>query len=645
MTRRRKKDDAAPDEQSERRKLTLTKAQLLGAEVLPEVQAQEPMTVVKRGDRVVLDPKLPYSIMAETVANAIPDGALYRHGGGYVTLHKEGDRINLLPIDKDRFSTWVERYVYPCKHTDEGLGAPTSLSPAQCAIILASDALRERVPELEQVSYLRLPVGRCEGGKWRFRPVVEGYDPESKTYTVDACPIDWSEIFPLDEAKDALIRIFSEFPLDGEILAKKGGIDRTQAFRSRSLGACVAAMLGQFLRLNIDLFPMIVINANQVSTGKSFLAKVIMSPVNGIVASDNYIEDENEFRKSLNTMVFEGQAVCYLDDIRTLVSNVLNRFVTSPKVHDRILGTNKTFDLPNRMQFFVTGNQLKASPDVVRRSMNIDLFFSERATDRVFQGIVTEEMLDDPKFRSYVLRLLWSLVKHWEMAGSPKVPHKVPLSFGRYADLAINIACWAGFCDPGAPALVDMDSGDAIGDAMIRLVTCLADFIQPGQGATPLRKAIYRVSDIARVAERLDILDIITLGARDQTRSIGAHMRRFKGRTITDHWGRKVMISDKRTAACSTYPFTVVEVPADLKTPHRVELPDDRPLISEDGTVDVSSWDSFWPDLPVAYDDDDAPRRPEDKQEADPFAPLPGAGWDPPEGRLKPGEELPSMFD
>ena len=115
-------------------------------------------------------------------------------------------------------------------------------------------------------------------------------------------------------------------------------------------------------------------------------------------------------RKTLNTLLFDGAMVCYLDDIKTLANNTINRFVTATAIRDRILGTNQSFTVANRMQFFVTGNNLKTTPDIARRSLTIDLFWAGKAAERQFSNpAITEERLADPAWRASLLSCLWSL--------------------------------------------------------------------------------------------------------------------------------------------------------------------------------------------------------------------------------------------
>lgn len=531
----------------------LTDNQLLGAEPIPDLPPVN--QAVGDGSHLpILNPKSTYSVMAASVAAHLPPGALYLYQDNLVTVksNTETMTIDILPMTRTRFATWIEKFV---KFTKNGRpdDPPTSISPAQAEIILSADVIRDSTQILDEVSYMRLPVAVKHGNQWRFMPTMAGYDSHSKTYTMDTLPIDWSIVWPIEFCREKLAQIFSEFPLDG------GDCPISE---SRSLGGAVAGMLGQFLRINIDKFPMLVCNANQPGTGKSHLVKTMMAPVHGVPQTSHFIDDENEFRKSLNTMVLEGKNYCFLDDVKSLVSNVLNRFISNDRVTDRMIGQGKSFTVKNKMQMLTTGNQLKASPDVMRRSIILDLFFAGDATQRSFAGIVTEEKLVDPEWRRDMLTLLWSLCKNWEFAGCPRVPHRNLNGFDTYCDLVIGIVTWAGFADPLATPIIQLDSGDAIGDALKRVIIHMADIMWPDDGVSHVGMIQkYSVSDIVQIAQDMDVLQIITLGARDPLISMGAKMRAYKGREFVDTHGRRFVVSDKRTAACATYPITILSDP------------------------------------------------------------------------------------
>lgn len=508
----------------------------------------------------------PYDVLAEAVAKCIAGKGLYYHDSLYCTIHKANNStgFEFRTMTPERMTTWlvaagVCRFFSPARGEKQPEKI-TSLSPAQARIILESDALRAAVPEVAEVSSIRLPLVRYDkNGKIDIYPAPLGYDPTSKIYTLDGLPMDWDrfKVPPLARCVKIISHVFSDFPLDG------GDVPLT---RCRSLGAIVTAMLGQFLHHAIPLFPMVVANANQPGTGKTFCVQTMLAPIFGHTSPGNHTEDDNEMRKTLNAALFDGAPYYFLDDIKTIAGRVLPRFITATSIRDRELGTNRLFDKPQRMQFFVTGNGLKMSPDLERRTLAIDLFFAGDATKRTGLNKLNESHFRSEDWRRSMLHCLWGLCVHWLQAGAPDIGEVPALtSFRPYVKLCASIAIFAGFASPFGERLVELDSGDTMGKALIELVIFLADLIQPPED-DPNRphdrlSATYTVDDMVKIAESHHILDIITNGARDPKIALGRAMRALNGRQFEDSYGRQFLVGGKTRRASTEYPFFILSAP------------------------------------------------------------------------------------
>lgn len=512
----------------------------------------------------VINIKLPRSRAAALVAESIPAGLLYRHLEDYVTVEPLSDRPGARPLrvmDEARFTTWCEQYITWVQNAAED--APvTSISEQQAKFILRSDAMRSATPEILEVSPVRLPmVTRHEGGRCTFAPAPLGLDAATGIYTQDTLPIEWDKVYPLHTCMRTLETVLRDFPLDGR--------DDSFVFcRSRSAAAAVTAMLGQFLHHSIRKFPMILSLANKSGTGKSFLIETILAPVHGPVDPTNYNTDESEMRKTLNSKLFDGAYYCYLDDIPSLVNNTINRYVTTNNaITDRILGTNTTFSLANRMQFFVTGNNLKTASDITRRSLPLDLHFAGLIKDRKFaRPSVTAASFRSPSWRKDLLQCMWSLCKHWEAAGCPRLCQSVPDDFAEYG-ICAHIAMSAGMTDPWGPRQIALDVGDARGEALEDLLVAAADTI-PGQWSqehgTTRHTGCWQkftTADMLKLAQDNDILEIIIPPAVDKARSLGQALRGLKGDVRKDSSGRQFEINDKKGKTRNYTLITILSEP------------------------------------------------------------------------------------
>lgn len=562
----------------------LTDAQLEGEEPLsPDTISPTPKININQ----------PYDVLASAVAKCIPGKGLYWHDGFYCTIHRAENStgFEFRPMTPDRFSTWLPangvcRFFSPAR-SEKVPEKITSLSPAQCKIIMEADVMRAAVPEVREVSPIRLPlISYNKKGEIDIYPAPLGYDPSSKIYTIDGLPMSWErhKVPPLERCVRILAHIFSDFPLDG------GDLPVT---RCRSLGSVITAMLGQFLHHSLPLFPMVVANANQPGTGKTFCVQAMLAPFFGYVSPGNHTEDDNEMRKTLNAALFDGSPYYFVDDVKTIAGRVLPRFITAHSIKDRELGTNRIFDKPQRMQFFVTGNALKMSPDLERRTLPIDLFYAGDASKRTGFSVLKESHFRSEEWRRSVMQCLWGLCVHWLEKGAPTLGDVPALtSFKPFVATAAAIAVSAGFASPFGERLVELDTGDTMGRALVELVIYLADLILP-PADDPNRphshlSATYTVENMVEIAKAHHILDIITNGARDPNIALGRAMRSLNGRQFTDSLGRTFLVGGKTRRASTEYPFFILSEPvrtmeetATLDAPPEAMSAEDAAAMSE----------------------------------------------------------------
>lgn len=570
-------DAAAQTAAAENR--TPTDAELLGAAPL-HVAGELPVITVKGRSTS----ELAAAIVANLPQGGTPVLFNYRNIA-YVTLESD-PRTGLTTtrdMDAARFITWLESYIRFISRSKDGSTENTSLSEAQARAVLSSDILRARLPLLKEIAHVRLPIWRAEsGGKYSFAPAPAGYDPATHIYTQDSVPIPWEKpAYLLPNIHKMFRNILQDFPLDG------GACHYTQ---SPSFSTIIVAMLGQFLRHNIMRFPIIIVNANQPGSGKSFLVRTMLSPFYGEINVTNYVTDEMEFRKTLNSMVQDGSPYCFLDDLKILVSGTVNRFVTSGIIRDRRMGTDKMFTAENRMQFYATGNGLHVETDILRRSLSIDLFIARRATERQIKGVISETSILTEDTRATFLQLMWSMVQHWVSKGCPAAKDAMPgiTSFADYA-VPVSIAVACGFCSPYAPHPLKLDAGDVRGEAFRTLLLLMANALQPDptdinqqySRAPELAKARaeaqaagnpyphtgltrnYTTGDIIEFAEAHHLLETITGGASPDTtrRIIGNLISLQKGSEEYDSYGRLYRIGNKRTNSRALYPLTILTEP------------------------------------------------------------------------------------
>lgn len=283
----------------------------------------------------------------------------------------------------------------------------------QASSILESDDLRDRLPVVEHIHKVKLPVfrkaldaginlltGEPDDRRKSFRKMEllkQGYDKESKTFTLRGS-LDYDEDWDEERSRLHLVKILQYFPWA----------------ENRSMAVQFSAMLTLFAaRLFGGRSPMFMWNANLPGSGKSRLAQLCVHAVHGSAARAGFsYEDKNEVRKELDACAQAFGPYVFFDDLqRGKVRNEhLHRWLTAPDWSCRVMGTKELFHGPLYAATLMTGNELKLNDDLERRTLVIDLFSRTTARERVLPDdvlMLDEDFFADDAARSQVLSALW----------------------------------------------------------------------------------------------------------------------------------------------------------------------------------------------------------------------------------------------
>ena len=475
------------------------------------------------------------SHVARTLGQVLHRVNLYRQGEFLVSVDDLTGETKVMKAE--RFCSWVEDFVVIVKPRDEGMKA-TSLSADLAAKIMASDQFRAGLRDLKAVHTVRLPVWD-EYGK-SVRLLEAGYDDRTQVFTVDSLP------YPLDMAPkaavDFILDVFKGYPFS----------DEGRLINKRSAAVQLAAMVGNFVRLLFDegtQKPVIVYNGNQPGTGKSTLARMALSAVFGVPEDKGLPKSEDELRKELDAFAMARRPYLFLDDVGGhLRSHLLNRFITSPMHTGRKMGTGDLFTVPNVTQVFITGNGLTLSPDLARRCLIVDLFCAVEARGRKFERIITDAWLVRPEVRSQFLAALWTLVSYWQENGCPRSERLLD-SFEEWSGIVGGIVVESGFYDPIAPA--PELAMDEQGEAFKRLFCALAADLTHDTETT------FTVADCREKAEELNLWETLVSGGKDELKTFGARLKKYRGRQWVDEHGRRFEFGRRETSRGSVYPVRV----------------------------------------------------------------------------------------
>ncbi|MDB4785729.1 hypothetical protein OAG70_00465 [bacterium] len=492
----------------------------------------------------------PVSKIAHEIGTILTPTTLFWFNTNFVTIGKERGEFELMTTD--RFRTWVEKYLYVMKPNRAGYTAAT-MTRDMAGMIMASDLFREKIREVKSLNKVRLPAWRGSsevkvnphGAFWlepesdfEIELLPPGYDERTKTYTMEE--VEYRNDLPLDEAKIFFTEILGSFPWASE----------EKYAKRRSMGVHFATMIGVFCN---SLFkegttkPMIVYNGNQPGSGKSLLARMALCPVHGEPATTSKPNNE-ELRKILDIAALESKPYLILDDVASLYSNELNRFVNAPVHEPRILQKSKTETRYNVTQVFATGNMLSLAEDLIRRSLVVDLFEAEKASERKFEKELTPDWLSLRETRAKFLAALWAIVRDWSENGMPAFKEARHTSAPQWASV---IGAIVNHLNPGLLPFAKRTfslGGDESTAALEALICSIASDLEPAGDE-------FTTAELISAAEELNLLEAIAGHAKDQKKALGHRLKKIRGRTFTDKRNRKFNFGKQDKSYGAVYPF------------------------------------------------------------------------------------------
>ncbi len=190
----------------------------------------------------------------------------------------------------------------------------------------------------------------------------------------------------------------------------------------------VAALLQPFVRpMIVGCTPIYTVESRSPGSGKGLYANTLSIIVTGTAAEAMTLPgSDEETRKKLTAELSRGRASILIDNVgrgdggRRLDSQSLASILTAEQWSDRILGETRMISMPNRALWLLTGNNLRLSMELARRSIRILI---DPKTDRPW---LRKEFRHDPLqewVRQHRADLVWAslvLIQAWIAAGKPQ---------------------------------------------------------------------------------------------------------------------------------------------------------------------------------------------------------------------------------
>jgi len=292
-------------------------------------------------------------------------------------------------------------------------------------------------------------------GKWNFPalrgitevPVIRedgtildqpGYDPASRliylpdpTLVIPQIPANPTRQ-EAEQARDFAWQYIAEFPYESVA-------DAANAF---------GLLLSVVIRTLVSLVPMAVVDATKQGSGKGLLAKFVSYIALGRSAASMVPpNDENEWRKTLTSLLVEGETLISLDNIEGLLySPTLASFLTADVWKARLLGTMQSPDLLQRSMVIANGNNMQLGGDIPRRAYRIrmDAGVSKpwMRTGFTFSPLLKYARAD----RGKIIAALLTMVRAWYVAGQPAPQNATPAlaEFSAWAEIVGGVLAYAG---------------------------------------------------------------------------------------------------------------------------------------------------------------------------------------------------------
>lgn len=364
---------------------------------------------------------------ASSVIAALPLGAIYRRSSivGRVVGPQGARQFQSLTPSACRLVVDaccnVSKWVASKKSDDQSLIFLSCSSDLAC-LVLAAAATDPRIPEIAlMTSY----------------PVVtkHGISPAGFSHGVyyDE-PIELTGLVPdARNARAILDDLVVDFPF------------ATEADRQNFYGLLLTPILRPLTRNA----PLHLVMASRPRTGKT---KLIDEVLGGIIlgASTPALQlsgsDEERDKRVLSALI-RGDTIRHLDNVRDyLDSAVLASLLTAPVYSGRILSRSELVDLPNTLTLVASGNNIRATKEIVDRSVPIILqpATSDPSTRADFRHPELPRYVAEN--RRAVFAALLGLVTEWQAAGSRPGPHRLG-GFEEWARIVGGVLAHAGMID------------------------------------------------------------------------------------------------------------------------------------------------------------------------------------------------------
>jgi hypothetical protein len=374
------------------------------------------------------------SLAALQQANNPP--VLFSRSGRIVTVSRdEQDRSSINELTEAALRGRMTRTAdYRRKIADRaGESRLVAVAPPVDAVrdVLALDANSWKFPSLEAVS--ESPFLRPDG----TAVTAPGYDSGTRVFYSSSPSLCVPQVAdqPSESEVSAAVRIIDEaigdFPFDSD------------ASKANAMALLLTPIVRRAIRGQV---PIALIDAPQPGVGKSLLAEVFALIHSGLGAAMRpAASSEEEWRKSLFSVLMSGYPLVIFDNLNgRLDSPSLALALTASTFSDRVLGESRIITVAQEATWAITGNNISASTDIVRRSywIRLDARSSQPWQRTGFRHTDLKRWVREN--RGQLIAALLTVARAWYAKGQPEADVPILGSFECWARTVGGILADAG---------------------------------------------------------------------------------------------------------------------------------------------------------------------------------------------------------
>lgn len=369
------------------------------------------------------------------VIERLPVGALYRMDFVVGELVGEPGARRFATVVEQRLRAVVDSHVNFAKWVPRKGCAPervfVACSRDQAGLLLAAAGADVRVPELRLL--VHYPVYLPD-----FELAKPGWNAASGIFYDE--PSELRGLTPRREGAVELLRdIVVDFPFMDE------------ASRQNLFGAMVTPVVRPAIRGKVP-FHLLLAPLERTGKGKLVDTAVGEAVIGHAIAPMQPGRTEEEREKRITSLLLQGETAVHLDNLpvgEVVDSPSLASLATSwPWWRGRILGVSRTPLLPNNLVTFLSGNNVKTTGEIAKRTTPIVLQpLDDHPEDRT--GFVHADAEGYARSRRReVLEAIIGMVEAWKAAGRPPAAHRRTMGgFEKWAEIVGGVLAHAGLVE------------------------------------------------------------------------------------------------------------------------------------------------------------------------------------------------------